>query len=1230
MSRSFEFLENEDAFEDLIADLVNAYFKPPLPAKRFGRRGQGQHGVDITWFTDDGSHRAAQCKYYLNAKLTTNQIDKDLAAAHDIEPPLQSLTFVTTNSRDRKLTEHVASCSLHGRSGLIDIWFGEDVERFLDHCGLGLRLTEPLIRRHMEEYLREKNLALVPVDSLGGHSLASRSSSPLAEEVAALLAAGRLGEVISKLGSPGVALDDELRLTLARAHYQRGDHSTVLEMAEAAPPSPRMLALIAVVHAHRGNRSESMAAAMRARSTATDAELPYVTALELSAMRLRGDGGYEALLKAISSALEGHPAIQAALGDAAQREGLDEEAITHYEAAIASDDRPSVLRRMALLAARLSQVAAKLPHADITLRDPQSVGELEKLREELLSQDSEMLDPGIRSVLQHNLSVVSMLVGDMGSSLEHARSALVHKPDNHDYWLRYGFALAVSGSPADSELLQRAPDDDGQIQLILADFEHRRGDLAAARSRAERALALPDLPRDLGARLEAQLIVADGPPELDDDRAEKLLERAKTSPFPGPFIIRVLSDPQLSAKFTEQLVMVIGQADFSQTDPRERVALAGMLVESGFLRDAVPFLTDLRNLLRLRDNTFDPSIAGVLIRILVATRRLKEADSVSLEWCVSDPENSYARWMRTSALLAGGQSEDALVELLQSPSALEASAPLLAQTIALARACGRLHDARRLVRRLDLPEPSSTNDRRALWFALSAVQDLRRLERLAIENLQPDVDLGPMAGELIHSIARIRESGPARSVRSNCVITLLHPDQGELTYWVGEGDPPLSGLGRGDWLSVFLGLTPGEEAIPTEGPFEGVPLKLQNVKPPLLLLHEHAQRQGQAGGQIRGFQGTPEDLIDRIREDLRSQQEATQRQLELGVQAGLPAVVMGEIFERSPREFVAASEDWWPRCHTGNSDHSESEDRVLTEVGDAGWIVDAVTVCIIVQTELEPFFRGLHVTPESREALRKWHLHERERFRALGVMSAGRGDHIDMQTFGASSRRSHRAFWGRVASFVERDCVMCVRPSDDVAAEFASLCKVLDNGTVSTLAAAKGAGLGLLSDELAIRQAFAEPEGIPTVSLRAFMSRAFRHSLAYGAFSTLGVVRAISRLATLERRFQSIPVGALQISLQAPEHERWSLLRALLPTLRDADPRHWREGLLLIMHNFLLRKRTRRAGVNSRALMRLVLGNLPLLPKEQYHAFADMLESEWTAVDRPTRRAVVRWLRRRS
>jgi len=310
---------------------------------------------------------------------------------------------------------------------------------------------------------------------------------------------------------------------------------------------------------------------------------------------------------------------------------------------------------MALLAARLSRFGKRLPHADISLRDADLVAELDQLRTELRNEDRDLLDPAIRSVLLHNLSVVSMLMGDISACVEYARRALLDEPSNHDYWVRYGFSLAVSGLPGDPELLQNAPTDDAQIQLLLADIEHRSGEIDAAYTRTERALELPNLEPGLAARLESQLIVASGPPELDDGRVQKLLERATTSPFPGPFIVRLLGDPQFSANFSEQLGQIVEQADFSQTSPGERVALAGMLVACGFITNAAPFLPDLRNLLRLCDGIFDPSIAGVLMRILAATRRLQEAGAVSLEWCRSDPDNAYARWMRTQVLLRGGR-----------------------------------------------------------------------------------------------------------------------------------------------------------------------------------------------------------------------------------------------------------------------------------------------------------------------------------------------------------------------------------------------------------------------------------------------------------------------------------------------------------------------------------------------------------------------------------------------
>lgn len=1232
-AKQYDYPSNEDAFEDLVADLIQAMFNPPLPATRYGRRGQRQDGVDITWVTAGGEHHAAQCKFYIDAKLTKDHIDRDLSAAHSISPPLQKFIFATTKPRDRFLKDHARSCVLHGRAGAVDIWFWEDIEQFLSrHEDVAYQLVQPKIVRHMGLYLRKEGLALVPSDFSGIQQVGAQDRSALAEETTGLLSMGRLSAVIERLTAPGVRLSDDLRLTLARAYFQCENYAQVIALADEEPVSARLLALAGYVHAIMGMAADSSVASARAHANASQEDLPYITALNLSAMRVRDSVAYEAILQAVPPALSENPLIRGVLGDAAQHEGLYDIAITHYEAAIALDLRPNVLRRMALLAARLSRTSAQLPLADFTLRQPELIKELGALRDELRAEDNEKIDASVRGKLLHNLGVASMLLGDGPAAVEYARSALRLVPENADYWVRYGFTLTVFGFEMEPELMRQAPLDNAQVQLMLADIEYRNGNAEAARNRIESALALPQVEPDLKARLEAQRIVVQGPAALDSDRVRELLAGAEAGPCPNPFLLRVIGEPELSLELTAQLLRVVASADFTGMDVRERVALAGALVERGLVVGAVRFLPDLRDVVRFRNGPIDPSVAGVLLRVLLAARRLDEAETLSGEWCIHAPENPYARSLRTRILLAGGEVRLALEELLGARAVLAKSAPLLGKAVALARVCGCLHEARRVISTIDMPRPRNINDNRALWFALTAIQEWRRLEELALVSLQPGTDLGSISGELLHLTATMRASGPSGAVRENCKITVAHPQRGDLHYWVGSSPPPIAGLGRGDWLNIFLGLKPGVQVVPASGPYMGVSLTLTDVKPALTLFHEHAQQQGLAEGQLHAYQGNPSELIDQIREMLQTRREATQRSLEIGAQAGMPAVVMASVLSCSPRQFLHSGEGWVPRCHRGGPEDFEREDCALKSISE--WVVDGVTICLIVEAELETMFPALgvrlYVTKETCATLREWYLQERENLRAMGIMSAGDGGRVNMQSFGTRDRSVHRAFWLRVKNFVDTQCMLTERAADDVAAEFSDHVDELDVATVSSLAAAKAYGRGFLSDEMAVRQGYAQSSEIESASLRPFLMRWFRINFMPGKGRALAQIRAMARLASYGRVFQSIPIAALHLALYAGSHERREILKALLSTLRTAEPRAWLQGITLIAHNHLLRQRSLKKGMDPCRLIPLVLKSLPTLPKEEYRIIADYLEQTWRAVDRRTRRSVTRWLRRRA
>jgi hypothetical protein len=101
---------NWETFEDLCRALFAAVFKNPLASKN-GRRGQPQHGVDVSveLLDQPGSWAGIQCKgkdLGYGSMATKAEFDAELVKAEKFQPKLSRWIFVTTAPDDAKLQEH--------------------------------------------------------------------------------------------------------------------------------------------------------------------------------------------------------------------------------------------------------------------------------------------------------------------------------------------------------------------------------------------------------------------------------------------------------------------------------------------------------------------------------------------------------------------------------------------------------------------------------------------------------------------------------------------------------------------------------------------------------------------------------------------------------------------------------------------------------------------------------------------------------------------------------------------------------------------------------------------------------------------------------------------------------------------------------------------------------------------------------------------------------------------
>ena len=120
-----------DEFEDIVWDIFMRKWNDPK-AKRYGRSGQRQHGVDIYGQPEDlsGAYVGVQCKRYAKGKFKIETLNAEIEKAEEFEQPLAEFIIATTDKRDVGLQDEVTRINKHrkqARDFSIDIMFWEDL-----------------------------------------------------------------------------------------------------------------------------------------------------------------------------------------------------------------------------------------------------------------------------------------------------------------------------------------------------------------------------------------------------------------------------------------------------------------------------------------------------------------------------------------------------------------------------------------------------------------------------------------------------------------------------------------------------------------------------------------------------------------------------------------------------------------------------------------------------------------------------------------------------------------------------------------------------------------------------------------------------------------------------------------------------------------------------------------------------------------------------------------------
>ena len=180
-----------DEFEDICADLFSRIWNDHNTV-RYALLGERQNGVDIRGRLPDGAMVGVQCKrkrQWPVVKLTTKDIDDEVAEALNFKPPLSEFTIATTALNAAKLQTLVdAITERHRAKGLFSV-------HLLGWNELSRRITD-------HDQLVEKHYGFVALSSIGDRIDEVRDRIGLVPNETARLVADNLGQWGLPAGSP--------------------------------------------------------------------------------------------------------------------------------------------------------------------------------------------------------------------------------------------------------------------------------------------------------------------------------------------------------------------------------------------------------------------------------------------------------------------------------------------------------------------------------------------------------------------------------------------------------------------------------------------------------------------------------------------------------------------------------------------------------------------------------------------------------------------------------------------------------------------------------------------------------------------------------------------------------------------------------------------------------------------------------------------------------------------
>lgn len=126
--------ESPEEFESLCKDVLIKTYKNEIRFERYGRKGQGQNGIDI-YGEISSEYIVAQCKNYLGikaAKTLTKKIDKDLNMSKKLPfyNKIKKFIIMTSMDIDTDIQNYIES-KKHEVDFKLEVWFWQNIEQII-------------------------------------------------------------------------------------------------------------------------------------------------------------------------------------------------------------------------------------------------------------------------------------------------------------------------------------------------------------------------------------------------------------------------------------------------------------------------------------------------------------------------------------------------------------------------------------------------------------------------------------------------------------------------------------------------------------------------------------------------------------------------------------------------------------------------------------------------------------------------------------------------------------------------------------------------------------------------------------------------------------------------------------------------------------------------------------------------------------------------------------------